>query len=210
MFLVGAIAVSVLAAFVLAWPAYAGDFTGKVVGVHDGDTFTILHGGKAEKVRVNGIDSPEIGQPFGMKAKQYASALVFGRVVTVRTSGTDRYGRTLGDAVLPDGRHLSSEMVRAGFAWWYRQYSNDRNLEALEAEARQSRRGLWADTYPTAPWAWRKTSRGTLSAQTGTGVSVGTYTGERTSAGKPIYQGPKGGRYYFNKSGKKVYLTKER
>jgi hypothetical protein len=101
-------------------------------------------------------------------------------------------------------------MVRAGFAWWYREYSSDRELEALEAEARQSQRGLWADAYPTAPWAWRKTSRGTMSAQTGTGVSVGTLTGERTSAVRQIYQGPKGGRYYFNKSGKKIYLTKER
>jgi len=204
----------VLAALVLAWPAHAaspaGDFTGKVVGVHDGDTFTILHDGKAEKVRVNGIDSPELGQPFGMKAKQCASALIFGHVVTVRTSGTDRYGRTLGDAVLADGRHLSREMIRAGFAWWYREYSNDRGLEALEAEARQLRRGLWADADPTAPWEWRKTSRGTLSAETGTGVSIGALTGERTSAGRSIYQGPKGGRYYFNKSGKKIYLTKER
>ena len=199
-----------LAAFVLAWPAHAGDFTGKVVGVHDGDTFTILHDGKAEKVRVNGIDSPELGQPFGMKAKQYASALIFGRVVTAKTSGTDRYGRTVGDAVLADGRHLSREMVRAGFAWWYRRYSNDRDLEALEAEARQSKRGLWADASPTAPWEWRRSSTGTLSAQAGTGVSVGALTGERTSAGRQIHQGPKGGRYYFSKSGKKVYLTKER
>ncbi|MGD1047301.1 MAG: thermonuclease family protein [Candidatus Krumholzibacteriaceae bacterium] len=170
----------------------------------------MLHDGKAEKVRVNGIDSPELGQPFGMNAKQYASTLIFGRVVTVRTFGTDRYGRTLGDAVLADGRSLSREMVRAGFAWWYRQYSNDRGLEALETEARQSRRGLWADASPTAPWAWRKTSRGTYSAHTGTRVSARTYTGERTSAGKQIYRGPKGGRYYFNESGKKVYLTKER
>jgi micrococcal nuclease len=134
-------------------------FTGKVVGVHDGDTFTILHDGKAEKVRVNGIDCPEIGQPFGRNAKAYASGLIFGRVVTVTVFGRDRYGRTVGDALLADGRTLSAEMVRAGLAWQYRQYSKDRDLAALEAEARTSKRGLWADERAVAPWDWRKASR---------------------------------------------------
>jgi len=134
-------------------------FTGKVVGVHDGDTFTILHDGKAKKVRVNGIDCPEIGQPFGKNAKQYASGLIFGRVVTVAVFGRDRYGRTIGDAVLADGRILSKEMVRAGLAWQYRQYSKDKELAALEADARSLKRGLWADARPVAPWDWRKASR---------------------------------------------------
>ena len=134
-------------------------FTGKVVGVHDGDTFTILHEGKTKKVRVNGIDCPEIGQPFGKNSKQYASGLIFGRVVTVVVFGRDRYGRTIGDAVLADGRILSKEMVRAGLAWQYRQYSKDKELSALEADARTSRRGLWADARPVAPWNWRKAAR---------------------------------------------------
>jgi endonuclease YncB( thermonuclease family) len=134
-------------------------FTGKVVGVYDGDTFTILHEGKAKKVRVNGIDCPEMGQPFGKNAKQYASGLIFGRVVTVSVFGRDRYGRTIGDAALADGRILSKEMVRAGMAWQYWQYSKDKDLAALEAEARSSKRGLWADARPVAPWDWRKASR---------------------------------------------------
>ncbi len=137
----------------------AAGFAGKVVGVHDGDTFTILHEGKAEKVRVNGIDCPELGQPFGKNAKQYASGLIFGRVVTVTVFGRDRYGRTIGDALLADGRCLSKELVRAGLAWQYRQYSKDKDLAALEAEARFSRRGLWADARPVAPWDWRKAAR---------------------------------------------------
>lgn len=137
----------------------AAGFAGKVVGVHDGDTFTILHEGKAEKVRVNGIDCPELGQPFGKNAKQYASGLIFGRVVTVTVFGRDRYGRTIGDALLADGRTLSREMVRAGLAWQYRQYSKDKDLAALEAEARTSKRGLWADARPVAPWNWRRAAR---------------------------------------------------
>lgn len=140
-------------------------FSGKVVGVHDGDTFTILHGGKAEKVRVNGIDCPEIGQPFGKNAKQYASGLIFGRVVTVIVFGRDRYGRTIGDARLADGRMLSREMVGAGLAWQYRKHSKDRALAALESEARSSKRGLWADARPVAPWDWRKTGRAKSAAR---------------------------------------------
>jgi micrococcal nuclease len=142
----------------LAGTAPAG-FAGKVVGVHDGDSFTILHEGKAEKVRVNGIDCPEIGQPFGKNAKQYASGLIFGRIVTVSVFGRDRYGRTIGDARLADGRMLSEEMVRAGLAWQYRKHSKDKTLAALEEDARSSKRGLWADRAPVAPWNWRKASR---------------------------------------------------
>lgn len=150
----------------------AAGFTGKVVGVHDGDTFTILHESKAEKVRVNGIDCPEMGQPFGMRAKQYASGLIFGRTVTVAVFGRDRYGRTIGDAVLADGRNLSREMVRAGLAWQYREYSKDKEIAALEAEARASKRGLWADARPVAPWDWRKLSRA-KAAMRAAGVSSG-------------------------------------
>jgi len=140
-------------------------FTGKVVGVHDGDTFTILYKGKAKKVRVNGIDCPELGQPFGRSARQYASGLIFGRVVTVSVFGRDRYGRTIGDATLADGKLLSREMVRAGLAWQYTQYSKDKVLAALEKEARASKRGLWADARPVAPWAWRKASRAKSAAR---------------------------------------------
>ena len=131
------------------------DFTGKVVGITDGDTFSVLHDGKAEKIRVNGIDCPEMGQPFGKKAKQFASDLIFGQVVLVKTYGLDRYGRTLGDAVLADGRSLAKELLSSGYAWWYRKYSNDKELEALEAEAKLSYLGLWGDPLPVPPWDWR-------------------------------------------------------
>jgi len=143
----------------LAACASRANFTGEVVGIHDGDTFTVLHSGKEEKVRINGIDCPELGQPFGMRAKQHAAQLIFGEVVSVTVFGRDQYGRTLGDARLSDGKLLSREMVRAGFAWRYRAHSKDRELAALEAEARESGRGLWADARPMAPWDWRKTSR---------------------------------------------------
>lgn len=128
------------------------DFSGRVVGVADGDTITVLHNGFGERFRLTGIDCPEKRQPFGNRAKQFTSSLVFGKTVTVRGTGRDRYGRTLGVVFLPDGRNLNQELVKAGLAWWYRQYSKDETLAQLEQEARTARRGLWVDPNPIPPW----------------------------------------------------------
>ena len=122
--------------------AFAADFTGRVVGVSDGDTITVLHNGKGERIRLHGIDCPEKRQAFGNRAKQFTSKLVFGTTVTVQVVDRDRYGRTVGVVLLPDGRSLNHELVRAGLAWWYRKYSDDQSLGDLEAEAREAKRGL--------------------------------------------------------------------
>ncbi len=68
-----------------------------------------------------------------------------------------RYGQTVGEVILPDGRVLNHELVRAGLAWWYRRYApDDAALERLEQKARAAKRGLWADAEPVPPWAWRR------------------------------------------------------
>src|SRR3989454_12472946 len=87
------------------------DFSGRVVGVTDGDTIKVLHNGKAEKIRLHGIDCPEKAQPFGTKAKQFTSAMVFGKMVRVLTHGRDRYGRTVADVILPDGGNMNQALV---------------------------------------------------------------------------------------------------
>ncbi len=128
-----------------------------VVGcvVSDGDTITVLQNGKGERIRLHGIDCPEKRQAFGTRAKQFTSTLVFGNTVTVQVVDRDRYGRTVGVVLLPDGRSLNHELVRAGLAWMYRRYTNDQSLSDLEEEARVARRGLWADAEPVPPWEWR-------------------------------------------------------
>jgi micrococcal nuclease len=138
-------------------------FSGKVVGVTDGDTITVLRDGRGERVRLHGIDCPETGQPYGSTAKQFVSEMVFGKDVTVKDYGLDstRSKRTLGDIVLPDGRVVNEELLRAGLAWWYRKYvPNREDLAALEEEARTAKRGLWADPNPVPPWCWRKLKKG--------------------------------------------------
>ncbi len=139
----------------IAAQTLAADFTGKVVGVSDGDTITVMHNGKGERIRLHGIDCPEKRQAFGKRAKQLTSNLVFGKTVTVQVVDRDRYGRTVGVVLLPDGRSLNHELVRAGFAWMYRRYTNDQSLSDLEEEARVARRGLWADPHAMPPWEWR-------------------------------------------------------
>ncbi|NTV01201.1 MAG: thermonuclease family protein [Chlorobiaceae bacterium] len=141
-------------------PAFAAApaAVGRCVGVSDGDTVTLLMEGGPEKVRLYGIDAPEKVQPFGQKAKQYASSIVYGREALLERLGTDRYGRTIG-RVAVGGRSLNEEMLRAGLAWHYRAYSNDPRLAALESEARRARRGLWADPAPVPPWSFRREKR---------------------------------------------------
>jgi endonuclease YncB( thermonuclease family) len=140
----------------VAASAQAAEFRGRVVGVTDGDTLTVLHDGRAEKIRLHGIDAPEHGQPFSQRAKEATVTLAMSQVVTVQIRTRDRYGRTVADVRLPGGRFLNEALVRAGYAWWFRRYSSDPRLAAAEAEARAARTGLWADPLPVPPWEWRR------------------------------------------------------
>jgi micrococcal nuclease len=96
----------------------AEPFTGKVVGISDGDTLSVLREGKAVKIRVYGVDAPKKAQAFGTRARQFTAALVFQQDVTIVVHTTDRYGRIVGEVLLPDGRNLNQELVKAGMAWW--------------------------------------------------------------------------------------------
>lgn len=132
------------------------DFEGKVVGITDGDTLTILVDRETVKVRLDGIDAPERRQPFGDKAREKLGELTFGKAVTVHSKGKDRYGRTLG-TVLAGGESVNLKMVEAGLAWHYKQYSKDATLSRAEYDARKAGRGLWGEKNPVPPWEFRKT-----------------------------------------------------
>lgn len=139
---------------------YLTVFQGKVTAIKDGDTFEVLYDGQPERIRLAGIDCPEKSQPFGNNAKQYASALCFGKMVTVTSDGKrDRYGRIVGKIVTEDGVDVNQILVREGLAWHYKQYSKDEQLADFERTARVQRKGLWADNEPVAPWDWRKHKR---------------------------------------------------
>jgi len=140
---------------------YASDFSGPIVSVLDGDTIEVLHNTRPERIRLNGIDCPEKGQAYGQKAKQALSAIVFGMEVTLQTYGLDKYGRTIADVLLSDGTNVNHELVKDGSCWWYRKYApGNIELEKLEKEARDAKRGLWVDPAAVPPWVYRKAKRG--------------------------------------------------
>ena len=134
--------------------AASADFTGRVVGVADGDTLTVLDGSRQVRVRLWGIDAPERGQPWSSRSRESLAARAMHRDASVATRGTDGYGRTLA-RVAVDGVDLGEAQVRDGMAWVYRRYSKDRAMIALEDDARAGRRGLWSLPDPEPPWAWR-------------------------------------------------------
>jgi endonuclease YncB( thermonuclease family) len=142
----------------LSVAAIAADtISGKVVGVADGDTITVLVAGHDQvKIRLANIDAPEKAQPFGQRSKQALSDLAFGKAIECNQSGLDRYGRTI--AVCSVGSTvINLAMVKAGMAWVYRKYAhNVPDYYAAEDEAHRKRFGLWADLDPVPPWAWRR------------------------------------------------------
>lgn len=140
---------------------------GKVVGVADGDTITVLRDGRDQvKIRLYGIDAPESGQPFGKASKRNLAAMVYGQQVQVEVMDTDRYGRTVA-RVFVHGEDVNAAQLRSGHAWLYRQYCRDRvcgEWVELEATARSSGTGLWADDEPSPPWQWRREERGSATS----------------------------------------------
>lgn len=123
----------------------------------DGDTIDVLTTAKEQvRIRLHGIDAPEAGQAFGIRAKQELSDLVFAKHVAVEVVEKDRYGRTVGRVTVGSTK-VNVEMVRRGFAWWYRSYAKgDTDLAQAEDDARASRRGLWADKEPVPPRSFRR------------------------------------------------------
>ena len=131
----------------------------RVVGVHDGDTITGLDESKTQfKIRLDAIDAPELGQPFGQASKKALSEKVFGKDVVVIAKTTDRYGRTVGH-VLIDGRDVNLEMLEEGMAWHYVKYDRNNRLAAAENSARKGKISIWKDAGAIPLWEWRASGK---------------------------------------------------
>jgi endonuclease YncB( thermonuclease family) len=177
--LIRSIAALATALFLMASPTMAEEIAGHVVGVSDGDTLTMLTEAKKQvKVRLAEIDTPESGQPYGSRAKQALSDLVYRKAVRVVVQDTDRYGRTVG-RVYVGTQDINAEMIRQGAAWVYRQYSRDPLLLPIEQEARNAKRGLWAlpEAERTPPWEWRAAERSTPRKAAPSQPTASTATG---------------------------------
>lgn len=133
---------------------------GRVISVADGDTITFLtSSGERRKIRLYGVDCPELQQAGGKAATEFTSSLVLFSNVKVQTMDTDRYNRTVAIVTLEDGRVLNEELVKNGHAWVYSAYCKTARCAywlGLEAKARAQRLGLWRDKKPVPPWQWRR------------------------------------------------------
>jgi endonuclease YncB( thermonuclease family) len=142
--------------FVFSFSAGAVEILeGCVVGVHDGDTITLLMAGNQQlKIRLAQIDAPETDQAFGQRSKQSLSNMVFNKTIQVKKETVDKYGRTVG-TLLVNELDVNCEQIKRGMAWVYRKYLHDQSLLQVEDEARQAKVGLWAEPNPIPPWEYR-------------------------------------------------------
>ena len=141
----------------------AAMFSARVIGVHDGDTFTVLRNGVLVDVRISAVDCPEkkayFGkggvQPFGKQAAEFTERLLKGKVVALEEIGLDR-NRIACIVTLPDGRRLGREILAAGYGWLDPRYSKDAQLLKVQEAAKKAKHGLWVNSNPVEPWVWRK------------------------------------------------------
>jgi endonuclease YncB( thermonuclease family) len=136
--------------------AFASDITGKVVGIADGDTFTLLlKDNSTVRIRLHGIDTPEKGQPFGNNAKQFTSNLIFDKQVNVTQTDTDRYGRIVGIVTNPENININEALLKAGMAWHYKKYDSNPIRANFEKVARASKIVVCQAAKPIPPWDCR-------------------------------------------------------
>lgn len=151
-------------AFLTTLNVSASEIVGQVIKVTDGDTITVLDANNDQyKVRLSGIDAPEKKQAFGNVSKQSLADMVAGRVVTVGYNKRDRYGRVVGKVML-NAMDVNLEQVKRGFAWHYKQYEREQDVEdrSIYAQeeylAQRGTVGLWVDKNAIPPWNFRKLS----------------------------------------------------
>ena len=147
-----------------AWAAGAQDtsnqdevYSARVSRVFDGDTVWVkpLAGGKYRKLRLEGIDAPEICQLGGETARDALAQRVLNQVVEVRVRAEDDYGRGVARLV-HQGDDVAAWMVTAGHAWSYRWRRSLGPFAAEEGLARERRRGLFKNTSAELPRDFRK------------------------------------------------------
>ena len=158
----------------LCGTAGATELFGKVVGVADGDTLTVLDDSHQQhKIRLSGIDAPEKRQAYGERAKQNLSNLVYAKAVLVLWDKRDRYGRIIGRVLALECDRpgcgytidVGLEQIKAGLAWHYKQYQKDQTPEdrvryaSGEQQARARHEGLWKEPDAVPPWAFRHPDR---------------------------------------------------
>lgn len=139
---------------------HTGDeLNGVVRQVHDGDTITLTVDKRRYRLRLWGIDAPELRQPYGQLARLQLREWLWRRPVrALCQTETDRYGRRV-CIVYRGAQDINERLLYEGLAWHYAQYADHPPYQRAEREARRWRAGLWRDDHPIAPWQWRRQKR---------------------------------------------------
>ena len=147
--------------FTFAGAVRGASLVGQVIEVNSGDMITISNLNRPVRVRLLGIDAPEMNQPFGDVAKKHLADLVYDKSVLVEYAGIAA-DHSVNGRVLLEGVDVGAQMVRDGAAWVdpgneHRLSATDREVyQRSEDAARSERRGLWQEEYPIAPWEFAK------------------------------------------------------
>lgn len=149
----------IVAAMLWIPPANAAqrNWRGEVVRVADGDTIEVRRGAAVVRVRLWGVDCPELRQRFGRAAKRFSTAKLLGKKVRVQVKDRDRYRRVVAKIITPGGRDHGLALLENGLAWWLRRFArHEKAYRRAQDRAKAQRAGLWTDPNPTPPWRWRK------------------------------------------------------
>ena len=143
--------------------ALSSTLDGKVIKIIDGDTvyFQATNDDGYKKLRLVGIDAPEMKQPFGHESRQCLANLINNKLVQIITFGEDRYKRTLAKIII-EKIDINQAMIKNGCAWFYRRYKNTLDTDdqvmydQAEIFAIENKKGLFSNQEAEAPWVWRK------------------------------------------------------
>lgn len=139
------------------------EISGMVVDLPDSDVLLLRTEDKSlHRIRLNGIDAPELKQDFGETSRTELASLVKEKSVRVVTHSEDRSGQIIGDVYLKisdsaEETFLNAHLVTQGLAWHFVRYAPDNKaLADAEKSAREAKAGLWKEGTPLAPWDWRR------------------------------------------------------
>ena len=133
----------------------AKTMTGSCVGVYDGDTINVFVKGKTIRIRMEGVDCPELNQAYGSEAKKFTSKLTQGKTVKVKIKGYDHKKNIIG-RVFVGKLDISHQLIRAGLGWHYKKYNKEFMLATAEKKARSHQIYIWSQSKPQPPWEYRK------------------------------------------------------
>lgn len=145
-------------------PVYKSIFTSwhdvkKINSIHDGDTINVINeDGKKVKIRLYGIDAPEIKQAYGKESRQCLEDMLKNKNISFAVEDKDKYGRIVA-TIYVDNINVNYEMIKKGCAWSYFQYSKSLRNEFAQFKAKYSNIGLWSQDNPQAPWEYRKENK---------------------------------------------------